>query len=552
MHTARRRIHRSALFCALLVCLALPAAASANGGITPEVVTGGSHTCALADNGVVSCWGGNAQGQLGTGDTNPRPTPTPVAGLEGATTIGATDRGTCAAKNDGTVWCWGANDFSQLAQGTQDSDPHPTPVAVTGLKDVYWLVGGANHMCAVSWSEALKCWGSNVDGQVGTGSVGGSVNTPTAIAGVTYVKGLAAGADFTCVAGKTATVRCWGMNDKGQLGVPAGPSSGTPVAVPGVEGAHELQAGSDSVCAKTWSKDHVVCWGDNFYGQIGQGTTGETVPRVPTGIATLGDPKMLGGTSGSICTVAKTITPEPAVAPMSGGSTESAHGLKCWGQGTSGRLGVGNENHSGTPLAVGLSDVATLSYGSTSGTQCAVVRGGGLFCWGDNSSGQAGVGSAATAILIPTVVPGVDLVTRPQYPYWASMEPKSKLKRNAAGTGRVVKTKLTIEPSPFVFAADACKGNVVANAFYLKKVRKKKSAKKSGGVEYRKVGVRTKKTKLRRSGPYCTARFVQTLPDSKFAGKRPIYISASFFGNEAMSKFSGGDHELTKKRKGKK
>lgn len=565
MHSVSRLSARAAFLITLVALFALPASSSANGGLTPEVVTGGSHTCALADNGLVSCWGSNEKGQLGTGDTSPRPAPTPVAGLDGVTTIGATENGTCAIKKDSTVWCWGANDFAQLGQGAQDSDPHPTPVTIAGLEDVYWLIGGANHMCAISWNNSMFCWGSNADGQAGTGALGGVVAAPAQVPGVTRVKAAAAGANFTCISSESTKVRCWGVNDKGQLGVAPGGPTGTPTAVPGIDGVYDLQAGAAHVCARSWSSTALICWGDNFYGQIAQGTTGETTPRGPTGVTGLGEPSLLGGTSGSTCTVAKPVAPAEAIKKM-GGNTTGPAALYCWGEGTGGRLGVGNENHSGSPLAVALGDVASLSQGSTSRTQCAIVRGGGVFCWGDNSMGQAGLGGGAPAILIPTVVPGLDLVTRPQYPAWAAMEPRSRLKNSKSGNARIIKSRLKVEPSPFVFATEACTGNVVANAYYIKKVKKRKQGAKQSksvltantlstspgdGYEYKKIGVRTGKTKLRRSGSYCKASFLQVLPDSKFAGKRPIYLSATFFGNKAMSKFSGGEYELLKK-KGKK
>lgn len=565
MQSVSRTSVRTAFLISLVALFALPATSSANGGLTPKVVTGGSHTCALADNGLVSCWGANEKGQLGTGDTNPRPAPTAVAGLDGGvTTIGATENGTCAIKKDGTVWCWGANDFAQLGQGAQDADPHPTPVTIAGLKDVYWLIGGANHMCAISWNNSMSCWGSNADGQAGTGAVGGVVAAPAQVPGVTRVKAAAAGANFTCISSESTKVRCWGVNDKGQLGVAPGGPTGTPTAVSTVEGVYEggvydLQAGASHVCASSWSTTQLVCWGDNFFGQVAQGTTGDATPRGPSGLAGIGNPTVMGGTSGSTCAVAEKYI-QPGATKQMNGDTDGPATLYCWGEGTGGRLGVGNENHSGSPLAVALGDVASLSQGSTSSTQCAIVRGGGVFCWGDNSMGQAGLGGGAPAILIPTVVPGLDLVTRPQYPAWASMEPRSRLKNSKSGNARIIKSRLKVEPSPFVFPAEACSGNVVANAYFIKKVKKRKQgAKKSNvlstspgdGYEYKKIGVRTGKTKLRRSGSYCKASFLQVLPDSKFAGKRPIYLSATFFGNKAMSKFTGGDYELLKK-KGKK
>ncbi|MBJ7353191.1 MAG: hypothetical protein JHC98_00040 [Thermoleophilaceae bacterium] len=520
-----------AVLTAFTALFVFESSAFANGGAaTPKIATGGAHTCALADNGSVKCWGENAAGQLGNGGTAPSGTPakalrltaannsgeTPKpATLERASTIAASATATCVISVDSSIWCWGSNAFGELGLGTADATPHSTPTQIPGSKDFYLLAAGANHFCAAAWNGDLSCWGSNAQGQVGNGTVGGVSTAPVVVSGVKKLKSLTAGASFTCANLESTKVKCWGANDKGQLGSGAvGASSGTPVDVPELKDSYNLVAGANHVCSLGWGEFALRCWGDNLLGQLAQGTVGETVPRGVSNVAGLTDVKTLGGNANSGCATARTVT----AANNSKVSKDSA--LQCWGELTA----------SGSPRIVPLSDVASLSSGSSAASQCAIVRGGDSFCWGAGGS--------------PTQVAGLELVTKPQYPNWAYLEPTSRLRLNKTGTAWRIRSVLKVEPSSFVFPEPACKGVVAADAFYYKRVGKKSSVGVANGIEYRKIGVRTK-SRLRRSGDYCKADFVQTMPLSKFAGKkRKLMIRAVGFGNAVQSKFETGDYAL--------
>lgn len=530
---AGRRL--SLLLLTFAFLLAAAPQAIAGGGGTPKVVTAANHTCALADRGEVLCWGLNTHGQLGTGDTIDRAVPTPVPGLTDVKSIGATAHGTCAVKHDGTVWCWGANDLGQLGQGGSDADPHPTPVQVVDVHDTYWVTGGDGHVCSVTWEGYVSCWGSNSDGQLANGAVGGFSGTATRLPDIKKIHSITTGANFTCISMSDKTVRCAGANLLGQLGNAAlGANSGTLVEVPGLEMAYEVLGGGGHVCSLTWGKVQVRCWGDNSQGQVAQGTTGETVPRPLSEVTSLKEVKRLGGTNGSTCA----LTDDRA--------------LSCWGDGSDGRLGAGSESSSGTPVAVGLTNVAAVSAGSTSRTQCAIQRGGVLSCWGANDNGQAGTGASSGPVLTPFVIPNVDLVTRPQYPESAWIEPTSQLRRNPARTMWRLRSRLTVEPSWFVDPAAACKGRVAADVFYWRKVRRS-DAKSATGDHYekKKVGVRVR-SKLRLVSGHCKADFVHRIPIRRFASKKKLLLlSATGFGNEAQSKFYAGDYELKNMNKKK-
>ncbi|MGH2958494.1 MAG: RCC1 domain-containing protein, partial [Solirubrobacterales bacterium] len=439
-----------AVLTAITALFVIESTARANGGaLSPKIATGAAHTCALADTGKVKCWGDNTSGQLGTGLTafqGGGETPKPAT-LSKATTVAASANATCVLSEDSSIWCWGSNAYGELGLGAADAAPHPIPAQIPGSKDFSMLAAGGNHFCASTWNGDVSCWGSNDQGQLGNGAVGGVSATPVKVGGVAKLKALTAGANFTCANLETTKVECWGANDKGQLGSGVvGASSGSAVEVPNLKDSYYLVAGANHVCSLGWSETALRCWGDNLIGQLAQGTLGETVPRGVSNVAGLTDMKSLGGNANSGCATAHTVT----AANNSNVSKDSA--LQCWGELTA----------SGSPRIIPLAEVAGLSQGSSSAVQCAIVRGGDSYCWGAGGS--------------PAAVAGLDLVTKPQYPNYAYLEPTSRLRLNKTGTAWRISSRLKVEPSSFVFPEAACKGTVAADAFYYKRVGKKSAA----------------------------------------------------------------------------
>lgn len=513
---SRARVMRAVPFLTALTVMLLTGTASANYANRPEVATGAAHTCALADDGSVKCWGANTSGQLGNGSTADSPTPVPIAGVVAAKnneappaptlgrleSLAASDDSTCAI-GSGVIWCWGANDHGQLGLGTVDGDPHPTPQAITGTKGFYAITAGADHFCAATWQGDLSCWGANAAGQLGTGSVGGDVATPTKVIGVNKFKSIAAGADFTCVLLWSSKPWCWGSGN------------GKPAEVAGLEGLSEIVAGASSVCGWGWTEVEMRCWPG-------------AAPGAPSGVEGLSDGRAFGGTADSTCVVAKTF------AAANNKPWTTTRSLQCWGQNAGGQLGTGDTLASTTPRLVNLSGVGALSIGSSSNKQCAVVVGGAVFCWGD------GVPS-------PSQIAGLDLVSQPQEPEWAAVDPASKLRSNRSGTAWRIKVLLKVMPSPFVPPADACKARASISAYYYKRVKKPKAAQKE--AEKKRVGV-SRKVKLRQSGEYCKAQAVLKIPKARFAGQlRKMKVSAKGFGNSVTAAFETGEFALKDVRK---
>jgi alpha-tubulin suppressor-like RCC1 family protein len=250
------------------------------------VVSSDTHTCARKTNGSAVCWGDNRFGQLGTGDTANRARPTQVTlpgGLGIAKVYLPTGNGeitsdravfTCAIATDSTLFCWGDNRFGQL--GTGDTNPRLSPTLVTGLTSVAHASNGGGHTCAQTVDGAVWCWGNNQEGQLGTGDTKPQLS-PTRIAGPPITADtITNGGSHTCAHEADSSVACWGANEHGELGTgkvsPPSPTPG-PVQTLGNR-VGRVFAGATHTCAFT-TDGAVWCWGDNRFGQLGTGDTVE-------------------------------------------------------------------------------------------------------------------------------------------------------------------------------------------------------------------------------------------------------------------------------------
>ena len=304
-------------------------------GLTSGVVfvsNGYKHTCALTSTGGVKCWGFNVDGELGDGSIISKNTPVDVSGLtSGVAGISANGYHTCAVMNTGMVKCWGYNAFGELGDGTTTN--RNSPVNVTGLTSGVSVVkAGLYHTCALMSAGGVKCWGQNYNGQLGDATVINKL-IPVNVSGLTSgVAALSAGGLHTCALISDG-LKCWGYNLYGQLGNGTTTDSRTPVSVSGLtSGVKAISSGSRHTCALTTS-NAAKCWGDNQYGELGNGTTGMSTFPVNVSGLTSGVNVIRAGYWDSC-------------ALMTGG------GLKCWGDNQYGELGDGTYNNALTPVTV--------------------------------------------------------------------------------------------------------------------------------------------------------------------------------------------------------
>ncbi len=273
------------------------------------VAAGRDHTCALEAGGTVLCWGDNSHGQLGDGTTTSRLTPAPVQGLSGVVAIGSGDHHVCAITSTGGLKCWGWNIYGQLGYGgpAGAGDVRTTPVNVVGLASgVAGVTGGGFHTCAYTTQGAAFCWGWNLFGQVGDDSTTDR-NVPVAVSGLSAgVIAMATGGTQSCALSTAGALKCWGDNAFGQVGDGTRIDRHAPVDVVGMgSGVAAITAAGDHTCALT---GQLSCWGLNGFGQLGDGTT--TRSYVPVAVVGL-DPK-----PGPTPTPTATATPTPTPTPI--------------------------------------------------------------------------------------------------------------------------------------------------------------------------------------------------------------------------------------------
>jgi len=343
----------------------VPVAVDTSGVLAGKTVTGiagGSRfSCAVAD-GQVYCWGRNWGGQLGDGSKTGRRVPVAVDAsgvLAGktVTAIAAGDSHSCVVA-DGQVYCWGGNWGGQLGDGSTTERLVPVAVDTSGVlagKTVTGISAGGSHTCAVADGRAY-CWGKKLYGQWGsdlTGPLGNDSTTSSSVPVAVDTSGVLAGKTVTSIATghfHTCAVAdgqayCWGGNYFGQLGDGTTTSALVPVSVDASavlagRTVTSIATGHFHTCAV--ADGRAYCWGDRDYGQLGTnrptGSIGDRdISRVPVAV-------------GSGVLAGKTVT---AVTAAGGFSCAVADGQAyCWGRNDSGQLGNNSTKKSRVPVAV--------------------------------------------------------------------------------------------------------------------------------------------------------------------------------------------------------
>jgi alpha-tubulin suppressor-like RCC1 family protein len=271
------------------------------------IAAGDAHTCALDSTGAVLCWGSNASGALGDGsNAAQRSTPGPVPGLSGVTSIAAGGTSTCVAAS-GNALCWGANQFGQLGDGTTKSPSAPTATMglVGGLQaGASSLAPSADHTCVIASNGSVECAGDATNGALGNG---GNLSVATYVSsGVTSgALAVTSGIAVSCALINDGTVQCWGFGGDGELGNGGRDSSDMPVPVSNLAGATGVAAGFHHVCAV--AAGAVSCWGnlgvDGLDGGLDEG--GATAEPTPVAIEGLSGGVSGVAAGGGTCAVTK-------------------------------------------------------------------------------------------------------------------------------------------------------------------------------------------------------------------------------------------------------
>ena len=383
--------------------LGIAAALAGPAAAVPMLSLGMAHSCAADSRGAAWCWGANLSGQLGNTTAARRNIAVGVTGLDsGVAQVAASDSSTCALVNGG-VRCWGSNRFGELGDGT--GNDRPLPAVVPGLASgVVDIAAGGHYVCALINGGSVRCWGNDAVVNLAPRSIAGLAG------GVTRI---ATGSQHGC-ARLPSGVKCWGNNDRGQLGNGQTITSNVPVDVTGIgSNVSALAAGRAHSCV-VLDTGRVKCWGANDAGQLGNATTASSA--TPVDVVGLARAVAVAAFYDTTCALTAT------------------GAVLCWGQVSAGRRGV--------PWPVPSLSNSVIAIAASNTHACVMLSGGGVRCFGNNVAGQLGDGTAVIERRTPETVVAADGAS------FLDLTPEDPLNRGLL--------------APFVALASGSGGNVTA------------------------------------------------------------------------------------------
>jgi alpha-tubulin suppressor-like RCC1 family protein len=389
----------------------------------PSVLESGFfHTCAVVGAEIL-CWGNDDDGQLGRGTRNNVSRYTPVTLPSPATQVDVGDSHACATTQAG-LYCWGENEFAQAGNAALQTYYEPvlydpgithTAIRMSFGKSCVWAAGGG------------RCWGRTANGSAATGTSQRHSADPLPIL-TSNIVNVANGYDHACTLDASGAVRCYGYNGQGQLGS-TGPTSTSGVTV-AVQPASDIASGARHACALVGATAY--CWGHNHRGQLGDGTTAERATPMPVAGPTFvdigcGDHFCCGrdsastdiycwgdnssGQIGDGSNVNSRTLPTKVILPMATQYVVVGQGGACakltngtfyyWGDNDLGQLGNGTGSDIRTPVLIPeLTGSSYLSIGTRG--SCAITSGV-VSCTGDTR--LLANGDRSRSMPMPPVLP---------------------------------------------------------------------------------------------------------------------------------------------------
>lgn len=388
-----------------------------------DVKTGQYFACVLYDEGSLKCWGWNGNGQLGQGSTSAIGDTSlevgganPFVNLGTGRTVSKFSVGgahACAILDNNELKCWGAGGNGRLGYGNTTSKgdnanemgDNLLPVNLGTGRTAVEVVAGGSHTCALLDNASVKCWGSGTAGKLGKGStasLGDAANEmgdnllPIDLGTGRTATKIVAGLDYVCAILDNGTVKCWGENQRGQLGKDStndlGDGAGemgdslTAVNIGAGRTATDIIGLYETVCVKR-DNNTMICWGRNNLGQVGKGNTAGAN-------AAIGD---AGGEMAAIASINMNTGFGTLSTIFSMGrvvcAMDTLNVVKCWGSNAYGQLLKGNVTNVNAPTAAamtfgtGLVPVKIQSYLDSI---CVLFTNDRIKCFGRARTGTAG------------------------------------------------------------------------------------------------------------------------------------------------------------------
>ena len=339
----------------------------------------GSYSSSIQSNGTLWTWGLNSSGQLGLGDLTNRSSPVQVGGLSIWSQVVGGSIHSLALQSPGTLWAWGYNALGQL--GLSDLTNRSSPVQVGALSIWTKAACGGYHSLAIQSNGTLWAWGYGGNGQLGNNNSSGIMSSPIQVGALSVWTKVACGGANSLAIQSNGTLWAWGYNGSGQLGQnTAGTNYSSPVQVGTLSVWTQIACGYYST-AGIQSNGTLWAWGNNAYGQLGQGNT-----------TNYSSPVQVGSLS--------TWT-QIACGYYSTAGIQSNGTLWAWGNNSYGQLGTSNQINYSSPVQVGTaSNWVKVSGGQNNST--AIQNNSTQWIWGNNSYGQLGYTAIVAPIQIDT------------------------------------------------------------------------------------------------------------------------------------------------------